>query len=159
MLYHSKPGNSQEDSSVELLLLQHPAESEQKPTCSGETNTRLSGRWLILARVTWIILVAFAFVLLVASLPAISQPYSRIPAALHAVRLCQGNGQLSPCAEQHAFAQLGISLSAYMLWLMLLLQSFSFRRWSGCWSVCSWSGANLMIGWLAGLTSAYNSGE
>jgi hypothetical protein len=80
----------------------------KNPPTPGEINTRLSGRWLILARATWIILVAFAFVLLVVSIP-------QLPAFLaHLQQPCIGkvceknDGQLSPSAQQ-ALAKFGIS--------------------------------------------------
>ena len=75
---------------------------------NGETNTRLSGRWLILARATWIILVAFAFVLLVVSLPQIPAFFAHFQQPCIGKICEQNNGQLSHSALQ-ALVKFGIS--------------------------------------------------
>ncbi len=52
-----------------MILTETQAATNRRRGANNETNTRLTGRWLMLARAAWLILVAFAFVLLVASLP------------------------------------------------------------------------------------------
>ena len=67
------------------------------PRSPGETNTRLTGRWLILARATWILFVAFAFVVVVASLP-------QLPAFLaHLQRACIGNACVNAKGQMATF--------------------------------------------------------
>ena len=81
---------------------------------NGETNTRLSGRWFILARATWIILVAFAFVLLVVSLPQIPAFFAHLQQPCIGKVCEQNNGQLSYSALQ-ALAKFGISPVMYAI--------------------------------------------
>jgi hypothetical protein len=83
----------------------------KNPREPGETNTRLSGRWLILARATWIILVAFAFVLLVVSIPQLPAFFAHMQQPC--VKACENaRGQLSLSALQ-ALAKFGISPLMY----------------------------------------------
>ena len=84
------------------------------PRAPGETNTRLSGRWLILARATWIILVAFAFVLLVVSLPQFPAFFAHLQQPCIGKVCEQNNGQLSPSAQQ-TLAKFGISPLMYAI--------------------------------------------
>ena len=86
----------------------------KNPRSPGETNTRLSGRWLILARAIWIILVAFAFVLLVVSIPQFPAFFAHLQQPCIGKVCEQNNGQLSPSAMQ-ALAKFGISPVMYAL--------------------------------------------
>jgi len=86
----------------------------KNPRAPGETNTRLSGRWLILARATWIILAAFAFVLLVVSLPQIPAFFAHLQQPCIGKVCEQNNGQLSSSALQ-ALAKFGISPVMYAI--------------------------------------------
>ncbi len=86
----------------------------KKPPTPGETNTHLSGRWLILARATWIILVAFAFMLLIVSLPQLPAFFVHLQQPCIGNVCEQNNGQLSPSAQQ-TFAKFGINPVMYAL--------------------------------------------
>jgi len=110
LLFHSKTGNR--NLSVDLSAT--ASMNGKNPREPGETNTRLSGRWLILARATWIILAAFAFVLLVVSLPQFSAFFAHLQQPCIG-KVCEKNdGQLSPTALQ-ALAKFGISPVMYAI--------------------------------------------
>jgi hypothetical protein len=110
LLFHSKTGNR--NLSVELSAT--ASMNGNNPREPGETNTRLSGRWLILARATWIILAAFAFVLLAVSLPQFSAFFAHLQQPCIG-KVCEKNdGQLSPSALQ-ALAKFGISPVMYAI--------------------------------------------
>ena len=110
ILYRSK--TEKRNLSVELSA--SASVNGKKPRAPGETNTRLSGHWLILARVTWIILVAFAFVLLVVSLPQFSAFFADLQQPCIGKVCEQNNGQLSPSAQQ-ALAKFSISPLLYTI--------------------------------------------
>ncbi len=77
---------------------------------SSEADTRLRGRWLIIARSVWVVLAALTLGLIIASIPSYS-------ALLHVVCssdlvTCRNNGQLTP-ADLRALQALGLSLDFY----------------------------------------------
>ena len=85
-----------------------------------ETNTRLSGRWLILARVGWIALVLFMLGVAIVSLPA-SFAVLRLPCTLDSVT-CNGSGLLTASQIQE-LPKNGFSLDAHV-WMYLGLGGF-----------------------------------
>jgi hypothetical protein len=86
------------------------------PNTSEETNTRLSGRWLILARAIWILLAAFAFGLLVVGLPQLPAYFAHLQQACIGMACANANGQLSLSAQQ-TLARFGISPLMYAIFV------------------------------------------
>ena len=118
----------------------------------GETNTRLSGRWLILARATWIILVAFAFVLLVVSLPQIPAFFAHFQQPCIGKICEQNNGQLSHSALQ-ALVKFGISpllFTIFACWSTALASVSEYEK-----QFCSTPGKS-MDTW--GVNAEHNNG-
>ncbi len=85
-----------------------------------ETNTRLSGRWLILARVGWIALVLFMLGVAIVSLPA-SFEVLHLPCTLDSVN-CNGSGLLTASQIQE-IPKNGFSLDAHA-WMFLGIGGF-----------------------------------
>src|SRR5947209_5840312 len=85
-----------------------------------ETNTRLSGRWLILARVGWIALVLFMLGVAIVSLPA-SFAVLHLPCTFDSVT-CNGSGLLTASQIQE-LPKNGFSLDAHV-WMYLGLGGF-----------------------------------
>ena len=116
-----------------------PSTRSTETTPPGEAETRLSGRWLLIARVTWLVLVTFILGIGVVSLPAYI-------AALHSAPV---DGiyiawQLSPESVRE-LQNLGISFAVYAnaatifnIFLALLWVAFGgvlFWRKSNDWMV------------------------
>jgi len=98
-----------------------------------ESDTRLHGRWLVIARVVWIALAVVALALFGASIPLVFNELRTIGT---------GVWQLSP-REARALEQLGLSVSSYAAYWMVMLIVFVlgfaivagviFRRKSDDW--------------------------
>ena len=83
---------------------------------SNTTNTRLSGSWLLIARVVWLVLVVPSLGLFVASLPVY---YQQLQAACVDAATCYATGALS-AQEQQALSTIGFSASGYATLVTLL---------------------------------------
>src|SRR5215813_13958852 len=87
------------------------------PHRSAPPDTRLHGRWLLLARVGWVAVAGLALSLFIGSLPA---------SFAESDTVCQtaacNNDQLLPAAVQHLHA-LGLSLD-FFAWYVLVLKCF-----------------------------------
>ena len=83
-----------------------------------ESNTRLRGRWLVLARAVWIALVIMSLTLFVASLPIVFNQLLSVSSA-------QGTEiwQLSP-EGAHALERLGLSLGFYAAYFIVIQVGF-----------------------------------
>jgi hypothetical protein len=81
------------------------------PDARSESETRLQGRWLLLARVAWLALVLFVLGAAIASLPTIFAVLHQ-PCAVVGSASCNGNGLLTPGQIQGLLKQ-GFSLDAY----------------------------------------------
>jgi hypothetical protein len=73
-----------------------------------EADTRLRGRWLIIARMVWVVLAVLTLGLIIASIPSYS-------AFIHvvctgALAICRNNGQPTP-DDMRALQTLGLSLN------------------------------------------------
>jgi len=116
--------------------------SEQKQR---DSNTRLSGRWLIVARVIWIILVLFLLSVFIASLPAsfatLFQPCT--------AGCTNGNGQLT-VSEMHALTQYGLSLNAYA-WSWIIINGGTALVWFMVGGILFWRKSDDWMALLVGL--------
>ena len=88
----------------------------------GETDTRLRGRWLVLARVVWVGIAVLSLGLVIASIPSYF-------AFLHvlctgAPATCRNNGQITP-DYLRALQALGLSLDSYATYLVALVIVFA----------------------------------
>ncbi len=87
-----------------------PARAVGQARLSMPATTRLSGRWLLLARLVWIALVLFVLAAAIASLPAVFAVL-HLPCTADSVS-CNGNGLLTPGQIQGLLKQ-DFSLDAY----------------------------------------------
>ena len=103
------------------------------PQSSSQTETRLTGSWLILARVAWIVLVLFLLGFLFVSLPAnlavLHQPCSGASCAL-------GGGQMT-ASEIRALPLSGLSLDAYA-WSWIIISVGEALVWFGVGAILFW---------------------
>ncbi len=120
------------------------------PNTSEETNTRLSGRWLILARATWIMLVAFAFVLLFVSLPQFSAFFAQLQQPCISIVCERNNGQLSPFALQ-ALAKFGISPLLYAIFAFVTVSLIPAVVWMLVGMILVWRKSDDWMALLASL--------
>jgi hypothetical protein len=119
------------------------------------TTTRLSGRWLILARVIWIVLVIFLLGTFIFSLPAYF-------ASLHqpcTSDWCMNSGYLT-ASEIHALPQYGLSLDVYA-WSLIIFNYGTALIWFAVGGILFWRKSEdwmallvalMLISW--GVTSA-----
>ena len=119
------------------------------PRAPGETNTRLSGRWLILARATWIILVAFAFVLLVVSLPQLPAYFAHLQQPCIGTACANANGQLSLSAQK-TLARFGISPLMYAIFVFAAVSLIPAVVWIPIGVILVWRKSD---DWMALLVS------
>jgi hypothetical protein len=119
---------------------------------SGQANvasTRLHGRWLLAARVTWVALVGLALALCILGLPAY---YQRIQVPCIGTVACQLDGALTP-AGVRALQTIGVSLSAYAAYNIALLLVLVVV-WSTVGFVIFWRRSDEWIALLVALTLA-----
>jgi len=83
-----------------------------------ESNTRLRGRWLVLARAVWIALVIMSLTLFVASLPIVFNQLLTVSSAQETEIW-----QLSP-EGAHALERLGLSLGFYAAYFIVIQVGF-----------------------------------
>jgi len=116
-----------------LKLEQVQSERAAHPQPISQTDTRLHGGWLILARVAWTVLVLFLLGVFFASLPTnfavLHQPSSSEWYAL-------GSGQLT-ASEIRVFQQYGLSLDAYA-WSWLIIVVGEALVWFGVGGILFW---------------------
>jgi hypothetical protein len=86
--------------------------SDKNPKTFGETKTRLSGRWLILARVVWIALALLIVVLYLVGFPITWQYLSTV-----CIGTCSSGPQLT-LDQAHAFQSHGLTLSFYATYVL-----------------------------------------
>ena len=103
-----------------MSFLSLPARMIGETRLSMPATTRLSGRWLLLARIVWIALVLFVLSVAIASLPATFATLHR-PCTLGNVT-CNGNGLLT-ASQIQAVAKYGFSLDA-LAWSYLGIAAF-----------------------------------
>jgi hypothetical protein len=86
-----------------------------------EAHTRLHGRWLVFARVTWIAVVGLALGLFIASIPTTFADLHILCTAAS----CSNGGQLTPdyVRELHA---LGLSMDFYATYIVVFIIVFTF---------------------------------
>ena len=116
------------------MNLEHAqADRAAHPQSSSQTDTRLTGSWLILARVAWIALVLFLLGFLFVSLPTnlavLHQPCSGASCAL-------GGGQMT-ASEMRALPLSGLSLDAYA-WSWIIISVGEALVWIGVGAILFW---------------------
>ena len=99
-----------------MSFLRLPARMIGQTRLSVLTTTRLSGRWLLLARLAWIVMVACALALFAISLPAY---YQRLQMPCAGAVACQLDGALTP-AGIRTLQVTGFSLSGYAAYSLAL---------------------------------------
>lgn len=87
-----------------------PARMAEQTRLSLVTSTHLTGRWLMLARITWIVLTLYMLVVSIASLPT-GFAFLHQPCLADAVA-CNGNGGLT-ASQIQAIQELGLSVDTY----------------------------------------------
>lgn len=112
--------------------LRIPSRMNERAQSSHITTTRLSGRWLILARVVWIVLVIF---LLGTFIFSISANF----ASLHQPCIgdwCINSGYLT-ASEIHALPQYGLSLDVYA-WSLIIINYGTALIWFAVGGILFW---------------------
>jgi len=107
---------------------------------SSTATTRLTGSWLIVARVVWLALVIPSLGLFVVSLPVY---YQQLQRACVDVVTCNLNGSMTTQGLQ-TLSTSGLSASEYAA-LLTIFFAIIAAIWSG--SASSFSGADPMTGW------------
>jgi hypothetical protein len=120
------------------------------PNTPGETNTRLSGRWLILARATWILLVAFAFVLLCVSIPQLPAFFTYLQQSCIGNMCANAQGQLSSSALQ-SLARFGISPLMYAIFAITTVSIIPALVWMLVGVILVWRKSDDWMALLASL--------
>jgi signal transduction histidine kinase len=92
-------------------------ETTESPGSHSTENTRLHGRWLVLARVVWVALVVFALSTFVLSLPAYVAQLQTVCAGVTCV---YSYGRLTP-GTAHALQNLGLSIGGYAVSILALI--------------------------------------
>ena len=127
------------------------SDTEEKSTggavVSNATNTRLTGSWLLIARVVWLVLVVPSLGLFLASLPVY---YQQLQAACVDAATCYATGALS-AQEQQALSTLGFSASGYAT-LVTLLSVITTVVWCGIGLLIFWRRSD---NWLALLAAFF----
>src|SRR5229473_2715025 len=98
-----------------MNLQQSPTSTVERPSVCNESETRLHGRWLLLARGLWITLVVLTLAIFFASLP-VYLAQVQTPCAGMACALSQ---QLSP-GQVGALKGMGLSLGDYAAYIVAL---------------------------------------
>lgn len=118
-----------------MNLQQNPTITVERPGVRNGSETRLHGRWLLIARITWGIVIAFALGMFVASLFA----YPRIFALT--TTPCSGSAcsdfQLSPASFQ-ALHKLGISPGVFLTLIMVPYSWLPTPVWIGIGIILVW---------------------
>ena len=123
--------------------VQHTIESTNSSKMQDSADTRLHGRWLVLARVVWFILVTLALLVFIFSLPVyIAQLY----------RVCNGiacgTGQLTPRIVD-TLRNIGFSINEYVT-INIALAFIQAFIWFTVGGVLAWRKSN---DWMALLVS------
>lgn len=117
--------------------------------------TRLSGRWLVLARAIWLAIVVFTFALFVIGLPA---HYTRLQQPCVGAVACQLNGALT-AASMRTLQAAGFSVSSYAAYTIALNIVFALL-WAAVGLVIFWRRSDDWMALLAALTLVlYNAGQ
>jgi hypothetical protein len=111
------------------------------------TDTRLTGRWLIIARVAWLVLVLPSLGLFVVSLPVY---YQQLQRACVNLATCSLNGALIAQGLQ-ALPSIGFSVSGYATFYMIFFAVLAFL-WSAVGFLIFWRRSN---DWLALLAAFF----
>src|SRR5579884_2442225 len=114
-----------------MSRLNAPQESGRGSTVSGNTNTRLSGHWLVMARVVWLALVVSSLGLFVVGLPAY---HKQLQTACFDAVTCNITGALTAKGLQ-GLSGIGFSVSGYATFFMIFLIII----------VAIWSGTGFLI--------------
>ena len=125
-----------------------------------EVDTRLRGRWLVLARALWFVIAVLTLGLLIASMPSYF-------AVLHVVckgsfAVCRNNGQLTP-GDVRAFQALGLSLDFYATYELVIYIVFTVG-YAAIGAVIFWRKSDDRMALFASLTlimfpAGFNSSE
>jgi hypothetical protein len=107
-----------------MSYLNVPSQPSGRAHLTGTTNTRLSGRWLILARVVWIALVVCILAYFIAGLPAI---FVTLHQPCVGVWCTNAVGRLT-ASQMHALVKAGISLDTNA-WFFLLFTGITSLVW------------------------------
>jgi len=116
-----------------MSRLDTPLESGRGSAVSGNTNTRLSGSWLVIARIVWLVLVVPSLGLFVVSLPVY---YKQLQTACVDAVTCNIFGALTAKGLQELPA-IGFSVSGYATFVMIFFVII----------VAIWSGIGFLIFW------------
>ncbi len=116
-----------------MSQLDAPRESGRGSAVSGNTNTRISGSWLVMARVAWLVLVVSSLGLFVVGLPAY---YKQLQIACFDAVTCNITGALTAKGLQ-GLPAIGFSVSGYATFFMIFLIII----------VAIWSGTGFLIFW------------
>jgi hypothetical protein len=115
-----------------MSLLRTPSRMNERAQSSHITSTRLSGRWLILARVVWIVLVIFLLVTFIFSISAnfasLHQPCTG--------DWCINSGYLT-ASEIHALTQYVLSLDVYA-WSLIIINYGTALIWFAVGGILFW---------------------
>lgn len=93
-------------------LMPRPASPEQQ----SEASTRLSGTWLVLARVGWVVMALLALSILIVGLPAY---FTQVQTPCGSAAACTIHGTLAP-EGMRALQALGVSAGTYAAFLVVL---------------------------------------
>jgi signal transduction histidine kinase len=88
----------------------------------GEADTRLRGRWLVLARVAWVVIALLTLALFVASIPEYFASFHVLCTATPAA--CNNNGQIT-LDYLRALQSLGLSLDVFAMYQIALVIVFA----------------------------------
>src|SRR5215467_14517976 len=99
-----------------------PAQGQVKAPPPGEADTKLRGRWLLLARVLWIVLATLSIGLFIAGIPGY---YAFLHLICTSGRfICTNTGQLTP-HDLREFQSLGLSLDFFATYQIVLVIVFA----------------------------------
>jgi hypothetical protein len=112
---------------------------------SAAPDTRLRGRWLMIARAIWVVLATFALGFFIVNLPSYFQSLQTV-----CLRAACADKQLTPASAQ-ALQRVGISLEAYAAFA-LALTLFSFVVWLAVGGVLAWRKSDDWMALLVSLT-------
>ena len=116
-----------------MSRLDSPVESGRGSAVSSNMNTRLSGSWLVIARIVWLVLVVSSLGFFVVGLPAY---YKQIQTACFNAVTCNITGALTAKGLQ-GLSGIGFSVSGYATFFMIFLIII----------VAIWSGTGFLIFW------------
>jgi hypothetical protein len=110
-----------------------PAHLAERAQPGRIVDTRLSGRWLTLARIIWIALVVCILVYFIASLP---ETFVTIHQPCVGVWCTNATGRLT-ASQMHTLVKAGISLDAYA-WSFLIFNGVAALVWFGVAGILFW---------------------